>query len=269
MSGVRGEDAVVAIEGCRRVDVTGKWCTSLDCGDGRNTIAPRDVDWDRTLTVGQLNQERSEVAKKRQRSKKPADEVKQAEKRARRDERKAAEAKAKQQAARRRQIKTALMVVAGIAAVAVVGVLLYPRPVPQELPGVIAPRNEGRTHVSTGESVDYATATPTSGPHSAGAPRCGVLGQQLPPELAVHALEHGSVVIWYQPGLAGDEVGELRAIVGRFDDRVILSPNGQLDQPIVATAWNRLKPYEPGDPELEEFIETYRGRGPENVRCPY
>ncbi len=191
MSGVRGEDAVVAIEGCRRVDVTGKWCTSLDCGDGRNTIAPRDVDWDRTLTVGQLNQERSEVAKKRQRSKKPADEVKQAEKRARRDERKAAEAKAKQQAARRRQIKTALMVVAGIAAVAVVGVLLYPRPVPQELPGVIAPRNEGRNHVSTGESVDYATATPTSGPHSAGAPRCGVLGQQLPPELAVHPSSTG------------------------------------------------------------------------------
>jgi hypothetical protein len=269
MSDVRGEDAVVAIEGSRRVDMTGEWCTSLDFGDGRNTIAPRDVDWGRTLTVDQLNQERSEVAKKRQRTNKPVDEVKRAEKRKRRDERKAAEAQAKQQAARRRQLKTALIVVAGIAAVVVVGVLLYPRLVPQELPGVIAPRNEGRTHVASDESVDYATATPTSGPHSAGAPRCGVLDQQLPPELAVHALEHGSVVIWYQPELGGDEVGELRAIVGRFDDRVILSPNGQLDQPIVATAWNRLKPYEPGDPELEEFIETYRGRGPESVRCAY
>ena len=84
---------------------------------------------------------------------------------------------------------------------------------------------------------------------------------------AVHALEHGSVVIWYQPDL--DDVGELRIIVNRFDDRVILSPNGQLDQPIVASAWNRLKAYQTIDPEIEDFIETYRGRGPENVRCPY
>ena len=209
------------------------------------------------------------MAKKRQRTKKPVDEVKRAEKRGRRDERKAAEAKAKEQAARRRQLKTALMVAAGVAAIAAIGVVLFPRLVPQELPGVLAPNNEGRTHVASGQTVAYATATPTSGPHTPSAPRCGVLGEQLAPELAVHALEHGSVVIWYQPGLDGDKIGELRAIVGRFDDRVILSSNGQLDQPIVATAWNRLKPYEPGDPELEEFIETYRGRGPESVRCPY
>jgi len=48
MSGVRGEDAVVAIEGCRRVDMTGKWCTSLDCGDERSLpvlIVPTSVTW--------------------------------------------------------------------------------------------------------------------------------------------------------------------------------------------------------------------------------
>jgi hypothetical protein len=209
------------------------------------------------------------MAKKRQRAKKPVDASKQAEKRARRDERKAAEAKAKQQAARKRQIRTGLAVAVGVVVVAAAGVALYPRFVPQELEGVTAPRNEGRSHVASGETVAYTTATPTSGPHTPGSPRCGILRQQLTPELAVHALEHGSVVIWYQPELAGDEVGGLRAIVNRFDDRVILSPNGQLDQPIVATAWNRLKAYETSDPEIEEFIDTYRGRGPENVRCPY
>lgn len=209
------------------------------------------------------------MAKKRQRTRKPVDVGKQAEKRARREERKAAEAEAKQQAARKRQLRTALAVVVGAAVIAALGVVLYPRFVPSELEGVASPRNEGRSHVAAGESIAYATATPTSGPHTPGSPRCGILGQQLPPELAVHALEHGSVVIWYQPELAGDEVGGLRAIVNRFDDRVILSPNGQLDQPIVATAWNRLKAYETADPEIEEFIDTYRGRGPENVRCPY
>ena len=76
-------------------------------------------------------------------------------------------------------------------------------------------------------------------------------------------------MIWYQPGLTGDEVSGLREIVNRFDDRVILSPNGQLTQPIVATAWNRLKAYKSVDPEIEDFIKTYRNRGPESVRCPY
>ena len=212
---------------------------------------------------------RSAVAKKQQRTRKPVDPQKQAEKQARREERKAAEANAKQQAARNRRLKTALVGAVGVVVVIAAGVALFPRLVPAELPGVTAPSSEGRSHVPSGQSVSYATATPTSGTHSAGAPRCGVLAQQLPPELAVHALEHGSVVIWFQPGLEGDDVGELRAIVNRFDDRVILSPNGQLDQPIVATAWNRLKAYEPGDPEIEAFIETYRGRGPENVRCAY
>ena len=207
------------------------------------------------------------MAKKRQRTKKPVDERKRADKQARREERKAAEAKATQQAMRARRLKRALAVAFGVVVVAALGVVLYPRLVPQELPGVTAPSNEGRAHVESGETVAYGTATPTSGPHSAGAPRCGVLSQQLAPELAVHALEHGSVVIWYQPDF--DDVGDLRIIVNRFDDRVILSPNGQLDQPIVATAWNRLKAYQTIDPEIEEFIETYRGRGPENVRCPY
>lgn len=48
----------------------------------------------------------------------------------------------------------------------------------------------------------------------------------------------------------------LREIVSRFDNGVILSPNPQLRQPIVATAWNRLKAYKSVDPEIEDFIES-------------
>jgi len=45
---------------------------------------------------------------------------------------------------------------------------------------------------------------------------------------------------------------------------VILSPNAELSQPVVVTAWNRLKAYDGADAELEQFIETYRNRGPES-----
>ena len=61
----------------------------------------------------------------------------------------------------------------------------------------------------------------------------------------------------------------LREIVGDFDQRVILSPNASMTDPIVATAWNRLKRYESVGSEIEEFITTYRGRGPERIGCPY
>ena len=91
----------------------------------------------------------------------------------------------------------------------------------------------------------------------------------MPAKFAVHGLEHGAVVIWYRQNLE-EEVGPaLRQIVDGFDNRVIVSPNAAMTDPIVATAWNRLKRYETVDPEIEEFIIRYRGRGPEQVSCPY
>ena len=209
------------------------------------------------------------MGKKRPPTKKSVDQQKQAEKRARREERKAAEAQAKQSDARRRRLKTALAALVGVVVVGAIGIAIFSRLVPVELPGVTKPANDGRTHLASGQTVTYATPTPTSGDHSPGSARCGIFTQQVPLESAVHALEHGTVVIWHQPELTEDVDSSLREIVSRFDDRVILSPNAQLTQPIVATAWNRLKAYESVDPEIEDFIETYRARGPESVPCPY
>jgi len=209
------------------------------------------------------------VAKKRRPAKKPVDAQKQAEKRARREERKRAEAKAKQREAQRRRLRTALAAVVGVAVVAAIGFAIFPRLVPPELEGVSQPTDDGRAHVAAGQAASYATPTPTSGSHSPSSAPCGIFNQPVPLEFAVHSLEHGSVVIWYQPGLAEDRVSSLSEIVDRFDDRVTLSPNVELTDPIVATAWNRLKAYESVDPEIEDFIDTYRARGPESVRCPY
>ncbi len=161
------------------------------------------------------------------------------------------------------------MVAAGVVLVGAAGFVIFQKAVPPELPGVAQPTNDGRTHLAAGQAAVYASATPTSGSHSPNSARCGVLDTQVPAEFAVHSLEHGTVVIWYRPDLDGDTISGLREIVNRFDDRVILSPNAQLDEPIVATAWNRLKAYDSVDPEIADFIETYRNRGPESLRCAY
>ncbi len=209
------------------------------------------------------------LAKSKQPAKKPTNAQKQADKSARRDQRKLAEAKAKQLAVRKRKLRTGLIVLIGVVVIGTAGFLIADKATASELPGVIKGSNEGREHVANGTSVRYTTATPTSGTHSEGSPRCGILNQQLPTELAVHALEHGTVVIWYRPDLADDVVSGLRDIVNRFDNRVILSPNDQMVDPVVATAWLRLKAYGGADAELNEFITTYRERGPESVACSY
>ncbi|MFT7648750.1 MAG: hypothetical protein ACI8Y4_003502 [Candidatus Poriferisodalaceae bacterium] len=136
------------------------------------------------------------------------------------------------------------------------------RPGP-ELAAVQRPSFEGRGHVS---GASYASSTPTSGAHDSRAPSCGVYATPLQPSLAVHALEHGTVVLWCdaaQPELAG----ALADVANEFSSHVIVSPSLGLDQPVVATAWNRLKAYPDAVAEVQEFVETYRRRGPENVTC--
>jgi len=209
------------------------------------------------------------VAKQKGSGKKPVDKQKQAEKRARREERKIAEAQAKATAARKKKIRTGLIVAAGILIVGTAGFFIVQKAIPEELTGVAKQTNNGRSHVTNTETVPYATATPTSGTHSAGSAGCGIFGQAYPPEIAVHGLEHGAVVIWYQPSLDASVVNDLASMVRQFDDRVILSPNFGLTDPVVATAWTRSKSYSGADAEIPSFIETYRNRGPESLRCPY
>jgi hypothetical protein len=209
------------------------------------------------------------VSKKKPAARKPVDASIRAEKRARREERKIAEASAKKLAARKRRTKIGLYLFAGVALLGTAGFLIVEKATLDELPGVSKPAYEGRSHAVSGQTVVYGSPTPTSGTHAASSPRCGIFTQQIPAELAVHSLEHGAVVIWYQPSLAAEEISALAGMVSRFDDRVILSPNGELTHPVVATGWTRLKAYNGADPELEQFIETYRGRGPESFLCSY
>lgn len=169
--------------------------------------------------------------------------------------------RAKARRARMRRIRNVTLTVVAVLAVGA-GLFLGFRPDP-ELAGVERPASEGGGHVV---KASYDSAVPTSGPHDARAPVCGVYRGGLEPELAVHALEHGAVVLWYdsgRPQLAED----LSAATSEFESHVIIAANDALDVPIVATAWNRRSSYEPTNPEITEFVRTYRERGPERLAC--
>lgn len=210
---------------------------------------------------------RKQPAKKKKASSESAE--KAAAKKARRVERQRLEAEARARAARKAKVRQGLLTAAAVAAVALAGFFVFSLFQPdEEVPGVEKPVNLGRDHLLVGETFNYASATPTSGTHAPNAPsQCGVVTGNLPLEFAVHALEHGVVVVWYRPDLAEEVVPQLAAMIQEWDSHVIVAQNPRITEPLVATAWNRRKVFDEVGPDVAEFIDVYRGRGPESVPC--
>ncbi len=78
---------------------------------------------------------------------------------------------------------------------------------------------EGLIH-ETGE-IEYDESPPTGGPHDQVWLECGVYDREVREENAVHALEHGTVWITYDPALSDDEIDQL---ADALPDEGILSP---------------------------------------------
>jgi hypothetical protein len=130
--------------------------------------------------------------------------------------------------------------------------------------------HEGQNHVADGTKVPYKTDPPTSGPHYNRWMPPSVYGVgEAAPELLVHNLEHGNVVIYFNPSVLGkNEVDELTEIskkyIGQWDG-VVLVVREDKEAPVILTAWRsalRLKRY--NKEKVMEFLDAFRGRGPEN-----
>lgn len=138
---------------------------------------------------------------------------------------------------------------------------------------------EGNTHFADLDKVpDYGTAPPTSGDHYAaneagsGALADGAFLQTPPLSRAVHSLEHGRVVIQYDPRLSEEEQLAVKGVFDEAPPGVILFPNKEMPYEVAATAWTQLVGCDSLEsPEsldvLRTFRDSYVGRGPEPV--PY
>ncbi len=127
------------------------------------------------------------------------------------------------------------------------------------------PADQDRAHVdpAAGPPLStYPTTPPASGPHAEIPPGplgAGVYDSLSLPELyrAIHSLEHGAAIVWYDPTAPAERIAELQAFYDRRlqdasvgQDRVIVAPydfadqaNGLLPdgQQMALVAWHRLR----------------------------
>jgi len=131
--------------------------------------------------------------------------------------------------------------------------------------------SEGATHVSTGSDIDYERMPPLSGPHYSQAAGPGFYEETPALGNLVHSLEHGYVVVYYDPDALGpDAQADLENLTSTYTDRwesVIAAPHPEdsPDAAYVLTAWQVRLDMDEYDPEtVRAFLDAFRGRGPEN-----
>ena len=91
-------------------------------------------------------------------------------------------------------------------------------------------------------TIEYERTPPNSGPHAARwatvPRRVLTVDDAVPVEQVVHNLEHGYVVVWYDPRTA--DVRELAEVLGAAEQRKLFAapwPRAPLPAPYVITAW--------------------------------
>lgn len=115
----------------------------------------------------------------------------------------------------------------------------------------------------------YNSQPPTSGNHLPTSVPYGHSFGTLVAEAAVHNMEHGAVVIWYEQG--NEELASQVDLLVRQLGRSCLVAGAypRVASSVAATTWGRILELDEFDgAQLREFVEAYRGRrGPEAGLC--
>lgn len=121
--------------------------------------------------------------------------------------------------------------------------------------------DQGNRHIASASTPHepYNSDPPTSGPHLGYIAPWGVHTRPIAPELQVHNLEDGGVIVQYSCDCP-DVAAKLADIVRRYDRFVILAPYPTMKHRIALTAWTRIDTMDEIDEKrITRFIEAYRG----------
>ncbi|HED03340.1 MAG TPA: DUF3105 domain-containing protein [Candidatus Fraserbacteria bacterium] len=122
----------------------------------------------------------------------------------------------------------------------------------------------------------YNSSPPTSGCHSPKLAPWGISAQPLAPELQVHNLAQGGVLLQYRPDIAKQSLSQLTQLVQRLRGqrkycKLLLAPYPGLNKALALTAWDRLDKLDKYDQaQVSAFIDAFiNAQGPEKeTACP-
>ncbi|MGH9169026.1 MAG: DUF3105 domain-containing protein [Acidimicrobiia bacterium] len=130
--------------------------------------------------------------------------------------------------------------------------------------------DQGASHVPPDTQPEYNSEPPTSGPHVQAWAPCGIYRQEVPDLLQVHDLEHGVVMVQYDPEISNEDRRALEDLGRALGDHIIVAPRSGMTGPVVLTAWTKLLRLEEVNEEaIRAFYREFAGSGPERVPCPF
>ncbi len=110
----------------------------------------------------------------------------------------------------------------------------------------------------------YNSNPPTSGWHTETTVPWGISKASVPDEMQVHNLEHGGIIIQYEPKIAEETRQRLEEIAKRYKSKVLMAPRAGLDRAIALTAWTYLDKFDAFDEcRVIGFIKAHINQGPE------
>ena len=127
------------------------------------------------------------------------------------------------------------------------------------------------------EVIKYKSEPPAIGRHYQVPPEDDIYEEAPKTTQVVHALEHGRILIWLNPTLSSDELGQFKALYDEDPYHVIMLPRQELEplkQPFAVSAWvgnttgHILRCKDVNDSTwdaIRAFKEKYRDKAPEFV----
>jgi len=99
------------------------------------------------------------------------------------------------------------------------------------------PDTEVQAILAGTSDFSYSTFPATSGPHAATWAPCGIYRETVPEIFDVHTMEHGGVVVHYDPSLPTDQRDSIENLARELGSHILVTPRPGLPAEVVLTAW--------------------------------
>jgi hypothetical protein len=130
-------------------------------------------------------------------------------------------------------------------------------------------KDEGNTHISPSQDPQYGTEPPSSGDHDQVPLADGAYAEPARERYFVHSMEHGRVVILYNPDLPEEDQLALKGVFDEDPDGMIIMPYEQMPYDVAAAAWTNYVGCDSYSAEtldvIRDFRDEFRGKGPEAI----